>query len=50
MMVTSGSSAGATSIFDTAIDNWSSGDAMNNARGYHPMKTLGDGRLCDGVG
>ncbi|MXG90310.1 discoidin domain-containing protein [Nocardioides flavescens] len=43
IMVTGGSGASETSIYDPATDTWKGGPAMNVARGYQSMTLLPDG-------
>jgi YVTN family beta-propeller protein len=45
LLVNGGVNAGNTSLYDPATNTWSSGAAMNIARGYNTSVTLGDGSV-----
>ncbi|WP_134739263.1 galactose oxidase-like domain-containing protein [Nocardioides sp. 503] len=45
IMVTGGSNANQTSIYDPKRDTWKAGPPMKVGRGYHAMTTMPDGRV-----
>ncbi|MCW2854095.1 MAG: arabinogalactan endo,4-beta-galactosidase [Nocardioides sp.] len=45
IMVTGGSNANETSIYDPKRDTWKAGPPMKVGRGYHAMTTMPDGRV-----
>ena len=45
IVVTGGSSSAKTSIYNPSTNTWRSGQDMKQARGYHSMCTLTDGRV-----
>ncbi len=45
LIVSGGSDAGKTSLYDPSDDSWTSGAMMTTPRGYHATTTLPDGRV-----